>query len=197
MLTKHLHSRDDSVTKSLLLSADCLWKYTGRRFASPAPRCETKLLGEPCGQSLPDLRMRNCVSSLNIINPFLKRSHKTHSINDLIHRRIVRKLLNSLYYKLLLIHGAILRHDGKSVTPHRSQAPITSTNGSAEGRSFRISECISAFPRTLGVLCVLCAKSPSLLKIRSRAKIAKLTKNDLPPPCERPVAGNAAQKADL
>ena len=57
--------------------------------------------------------MRNCVSSLNIINPFLKRSHKTHSINDLIHRRIVRKVLNSLYYKLLLIHDPILRRDGE------------------------------------------------------------------------------------
>ena len=33
----------------------------------------------------------------------------------------------------------------------------------------------SAFPLPLGVLSVLSAKSSSLLKIRSRAKIAKLT----------------------
>ena len=106
--------------------------------------------------------MRNCVSSLNIINPFLKRSHKTHSINDLIHRRIVRKVLNSLYYKLLLIHDPILRRDGeisnassKSCTNHIHER----LGCRPEFQNFRMH---FTFPRTLGVLRVLCAKSSYL-----------------------------------
>ena len=57
--------------------------------------------------------MRNGVPPLDIINPLPNRSHKAHAVDNLIHRRIIWKILNRLDYKLLLAHDPMLQHDGK------------------------------------------------------------------------------------
>lgn len=58
--------------------------------------CETKLRGEPFGQLLFDLFVRDGVPMIDVINPFLHGCNKPNSIRNLINGNIGRKFLYCL-----------------------------------------------------------------------------------------------------
>lgn len=94
-----------SESRKLPLVVSCPLRCSELGLVNPATQCETKLFGEPCGHLSFHLFVRYGPALTDIGDSLLNRCHKIDLIGDLLHRRIVRKLLERFDGKFLQAHG--------------------------------------------------------------------------------------------